>query len=113
MTTSKSQRWRRIKIENGYVTLFKGNIRLNTGKYGKLESAEEPLSVEVNQENNVSSKHTNQERRPFRGGAAEAVDAASVAADVIDVVAAVSAETDAAEIEEALAAIDQDIKLLL
>ncbi len=57
-----------IKIENGYVTLFKGNIRLNTGKYGKLETAEEPLSVEVNEENNVSSKTYEQPRRPFRGG---------------------------------------------
>jgi replication factor A1 len=57
-----------IRIENGYVTLFKGNIRLNIGKYGKLEPAKEPLSVEVNTENNVSSKAYEQERRPFRGG---------------------------------------------
>jgi len=26
----------RIKIENGYVTSFKGEIQLNAGKYGKL-----------------------------------------------------------------------------
>jgi replication factor A1 len=26
----------RIKIENGYVTSFKGEIQLNVGKYGKL-----------------------------------------------------------------------------
>jgi replication factor A1 len=57
-----------IRVENGYVTLFKGNIRLNIGKYGKLEPAKEPLAVEVNQENNVSSKMYEQERRPFRGG---------------------------------------------
>ncbi len=57
-----------IRIENGYVTLFKGNIRLNIGKYGKLEPAKEPLSVEVNTENNVSSKAYEQERRPYRGG---------------------------------------------
>lgn len=25
-----------VKIENGYVTSFKGEIQLNTGKYGKL-----------------------------------------------------------------------------
>src|SRR5512135_3090076 len=56
-----------IRIENGYVTLFKGNIRLNIGKYGKLEPAKEPLTVEVNTENNVSSKTYEQERRPFRG----------------------------------------------
>lgn len=57
-----------IRVENGYVTLFKGNIRLNIGKYGKLEPAKEPLTVEVNSENNVSSKAYEQERRPFRGG---------------------------------------------
>jgi replication factor A1 len=56
-----------IRVENGYVTLFKGNIRLNIGKYGKLEPAEAPLTAEVNQENNVSSKTYEQERRPFRG----------------------------------------------
>jgi replication factor A1 len=26
----------KIKIENGYVTAFKGEIQLNVGKYGKL-----------------------------------------------------------------------------
>jgi len=57
-----------IRIENGYVTLFKGNIRLNIGKYGKLEAAAEPLEVEVNSENNVSSKTYEQPRRPFRSG---------------------------------------------
>jgi replication factor A1 len=55
-----------VRVENGYVTLFKGNIRLNIGKYGKLEPAKEPLTVEVNTENNVSSKTYEQERRPFR-----------------------------------------------
>ena len=57
-----------VRIENGYVTLFKGNIRLNIGKYGKLDQAKEPLTVEVNTENNVSSKTYEQERRPYRGG---------------------------------------------
>jgi len=57
-----------LRVENGYVTLFKGNIRLNIGKYGKLEPAKEPLTVEVNTENNVSSKAYEQERRPYRGG---------------------------------------------
>jgi replication factor A1 len=57
-----------VRIENGYVTLFKGNIRLNIGKYGKLEPAATPLAGEVNTENNVSSKAYEQERRPYRGG---------------------------------------------
>ena len=57
-----------LRVENGYVTLFKGNMRLNIGKYGKLDMAKEPLTVEVNTENNVSNKTYEQERRPFRGG---------------------------------------------
>ena len=57
-----------VRVENGYVTLFKGNMRLNIGKYGKLDLAKEPLAGEVNTENNVSSKAYEQERRPFRGG---------------------------------------------
>jgi len=55
-----------VRVENGYVTLFKGNMRLNIGKYGKLEMAKEPFEGEVNTENNVSSKTYEQQRRPFR-----------------------------------------------
>ncbi len=57
-----------IRVENGYVTLFKGNMRLNIGKYGKLEPAAAPIEGEVNTTNNVSSKTYEQERRPFRRG---------------------------------------------
>ncbi len=57
-----------VRIENGYVTLFKGNMRLNIGKYGKMATAEEPFEGEVNTENNVSSKTYDQPRRPFRRG---------------------------------------------
>ena len=57
-----------VRIENGYVTLFKGNMRLNIGKYGKMAPAEKPFEGEVNTENNVSSKTYEQERRPFRRG---------------------------------------------
>ncbi|MGQ9551485.1 MAG: hypothetical protein ACUVUE_03565 [Candidatus Bathycorpusculaceae bacterium] len=56
-----------ISVGNGYVTLFKGNMRLNVGKYGKLETAKEALAVEVNTQNNLSNKVYEQERRPFRG----------------------------------------------
>ncbi len=57
-----------IRIENGYVTLFKGNMRLNIGKYGKMATSEEPFEGEVNTENNVSSKTYDQPRRSFRRG---------------------------------------------
>ena len=56
-----------VKVDNGYVTLFKGNMRLNVGKYGKLDLAETPLEVEVNTENNVSSKEYEQPRRYYGG----------------------------------------------
>ena len=56
-----------VRVENGYVTLFKGNMRLNIGKYGKMEPAATPFEGTVNTENNVSSKTYEQERRPFRG----------------------------------------------
>jgi len=56
------------RIENRYDTLFKGNMRLNIGKYGKLDQAQAPLEADVNTENNVSSKTYEQQRRPFRRG---------------------------------------------
>ncbi|MEM1552922.1 MAG: hypothetical protein QXH03_09695, partial [Candidatus Bathyarchaeia archaeon] len=56
-----------ISIGNGYVTLFKGSMRLNVGRYGTLEVAKEALTVEVNTQNNLSSKVYEQQRRPFRG----------------------------------------------
>ena len=56
-----------VNIGNGYVTLFKGNMRLNVGKFGTLEVAKEALAVEVNTENNMSNKVYEQKRRPFRG----------------------------------------------
>jgi replication factor A1 len=56
-----------VLVKNGYVNLFRGNIRLNIGKYGTLEISEQALAGEVNTENNVSSKVYEQERRPFRG----------------------------------------------
>ncbi|MEM2103878.1 MAG: hypothetical protein QW717_03200 [Candidatus Bathyarchaeia archaeon] len=56
-----------VNIGNGYVSLFKGSMRLNIGRYGKLEVAKEALACQVNTENNLSSKVYEQQRRPFRG----------------------------------------------
>ena len=53
-----------IAIKNGYVSLFKGNIRLNIGRYGSFEPSTETIG-EVNTENNLSSKTYEQERRSF------------------------------------------------
>jgi replication factor A1 len=55
-----------LNIKNGYVNLFRGNMRLNIGRYGSFEVVAEP-KIEANTENNLSSKQYEQERR-FGGG---------------------------------------------
>jgi replication factor A1 len=57
-----------INVKNGYVNLFRGNIRLNIGRYGTLEISDQALAGEVNTEKNVSSQVFEQPTRPFRGG---------------------------------------------
>ncbi|MGB8781034.1 MAG: hypothetical protein WCD81_10355 [Candidatus Bathyarchaeia archaeon] len=57
-----------INVKNGYINLFRGNMRLNVGRYGTLEIAEQPIAGEVNTENNMSTQVYEQPRRPFRGG---------------------------------------------
>ena len=44
-----------VRIKNGYTTLFKGSLRLNTGKSGSIEKAEEEIT-EVNTRNNLSER---------------------------------------------------------
>lgn len=54
-----------IQIENGYVSLVKGHIRVNVGKYGKISKSEVDLG-EASTSVNVSDKEYEQpERRPF------------------------------------------------
>ena len=50
-----------IRITNGYVNLFRGNMRLNTGRYGSLELLDESPITEVNTKNNLSEKQYEQE----------------------------------------------------
>ena len=52
-----------LRINNGYINLFRGNMRLNIGKYGNLEVLDESPIAEVNTENNLSDKRYEQERR--------------------------------------------------
>ena len=56
-----------VHVKNGYINLFRGNMRLNVGRYGTLDIAEQPIEGEVNTENNLSSKVYERERRPYRG----------------------------------------------
>jgi len=55
-----------LSITNGYVNLFRGNMRLNIGRYGSFEILEESPVTEVNTENNLSDKRYEQERRYSR-----------------------------------------------
>jgi replication factor A1 len=54
-----------FNVNNGYITLFKGSMRLNVGKYGSLEPSQETIS-DVKEDNNLSEKQFEDERR--RGG---------------------------------------------
>jgi len=56
-----------ISIKNGYINLFRGNMRLNIGRYGTLEIASEPIAGEVNTEKNMSTQMYEQPRRSFGG----------------------------------------------
>ena len=57
-----------LSITNGYINLFRGNMRLNIGKYGSYEIVEDSPITEVNTENNLSNKRYEQPRRFNRYG---------------------------------------------
>ncbi|MCQ5337461.1 MAG: single-stranded DNA-binding protein [Candidatus Methanomethylicia archaeon] len=54
-----------LSIKNGYVSLFRGSIRLNVGRYGSMELASEDLQY-VNKENNISNRSYNQKIPEFK-----------------------------------------------
>ncbi|MFH0896742.1 MAG: single-stranded DNA-binding protein, partial [Candidatus Bathyarchaeota archaeon] len=54
-----------FNVNNGYITLFKGSMRLNVGKYGSLEPSQETIGT-VKTDNNISEKQFEDDRR--RGG---------------------------------------------
>lgn len=56
-----------VSIGNDYVSLYRGSMRLNIGRYGTLDVSKDKLEGEVNTQNNLSSKVYEQQRRPFKG----------------------------------------------
>lgn len=56
-----------LSIENGYISLVRGNMRLNIGKYGKFGKAKDPITT-VNTENNMSQKEYPTPERRGRAG---------------------------------------------
>jgi len=56
-----------LAIKNGYVSLVRGHMRLNVGKYGQLSKSDKPLDG-ASTALNMSDKEYEQERRSFGGG---------------------------------------------
>ncbi len=54
-----------LSIENGYVSLVQGHMRLNIGKYGKMTKVEKDIA-NINTEVDLSAAEHQQERRGFR-----------------------------------------------
>jgi replication factor A1 len=62
---SGAQAGKIIQVRNGYISLYKGNMRLNIGKYGTMEDTAEAVG-EVNTENNISNRSYDQQIPKFR-----------------------------------------------
>jgi len=58
-----------LKLDNAYINVFKGSMRLNLGRYGNFTVLEEAPFDELDLENNVSAQQVEYEnRRPFDRG---------------------------------------------
>ncbi|MGC8515076.1 MAG: single-stranded DNA-binding protein [Thermoplasmata archaeon] len=55
-----------IYIDNGYISLVRGHMRLNVGKYGSMSEGTEEVS-EVNESLDMSEKEYENEYRRFGG----------------------------------------------
>lgn len=53
-----------VQIKNGYVSLVRGHMRLNVGKYGQLDKTDKTLDAATT-DPNMSDKEYEQERRRF------------------------------------------------
>ncbi len=56
-----------VLIDNGYVSLVRGHIRLNVGRYGNLNKSTEAMAS-VNTALDMSAQEFQSERRYFGGG---------------------------------------------
>jgi replication factor A1 len=56
-----------ILVDNGYVSLVRGHMRLNVGRYGNLTKSADPIA-EVNSQLDMSQQEFESERRSFGGG---------------------------------------------
>ena len=53
-----------ISIKNGYISLFRGSMRLNIGRYGSMEASDRTIE-NVNADNNLSNKEFPEQRRRY------------------------------------------------
>ena len=56
-----------ILVDNGYVSLVRGHMRLNVGRYGSMTKSTDPIA-DVNQTLDMSQQEFESERRSFGGG---------------------------------------------
>jgi len=56
-----------VLVDNGYVSLVRGHMRLNVGRYGNLSKSTEALG-EINSSLDMSQQEFESERRSFGGG---------------------------------------------
>jgi len=56
-----------LEINNGYVSLVRGHIRLNVGKYGSFAKSDRSIA-EVNQNHDVSAQEHERPPREYGGG---------------------------------------------
>jgi len=56
-----------LQVNNGYVTLVRGHMRLNVGKYGSFQKSEQAIP-DVNKENDLSAAEHESPPRESRGG---------------------------------------------
>jgi replication factor A1 len=56
-----------VLIDNGYVSLVRGHMRLNVGRYGNLTKSTDPIG-EVNSSLDMSQQEFESERRSYGGG---------------------------------------------
>jgi replication factor A1 len=56
-----------ILVDNGYVSLVRGHMRLNVGRYGNMNKGEQQIA-QVNTSVDMSAQEFMSERRNFGGG---------------------------------------------
>jgi replication factor A1 len=56
-----------VVIDNGYVSLVRGHMRLNVGRYGSLQKSNEEIAS-VNTQLDLSQQEFETERRSYGGG---------------------------------------------